>query len=201
MTISVACWVLNASCIILTMGTSGYYVVCLNADLMRDYLFIWISLLVLAVAAVLEFLYFCTALVLLIMGTSCYSLARTLATVMRTFDVVLQIVGDFGFLITIFIFNPINGSDDGIFQVIIVFLIGGVKTFLTYTTYLFNYDVSFTSSSEAYVNVPTQEFEPHAEVRPDEKPKTEGPQVMTVKGQRYYLVPANSLLTVYVAPN
>ena len=218
MAITVACWIMNAASIILTMGTSGYYVACLNPDLMKDYLYIWVSLLVMGVASVIEFLYFMVAIVMLMISS--YSTVQLLTNILRLYDPALQIIGDVGFLVTIILFDPIKGSDDGIFQVIIVFLVGGVKMFLTYTTLMFNYDATYYTEEASidYANVPNREPESEPEPEPEIKPlpelkeaqkapttltptsTTAAPQIAIIRNGRAYLVPADNLRPVYVVP-
>ena len=136
---------------------------CLNPDLMKDYIVIWVLLLILGISSIIEVIYFITGLVLFIMQNK--TLGLTLGSIVRMLDPLLQVLATAGLLVAAIIFNPSGGNDDGIFQIIIILAMSTVKIFITYTTMLFLYDynshknttVELSDSRGPYTFVPSKD--------------------------------------------
>ena len=192
MTSNVLVWILGASSIIISLFGSGYFIMCLNPDLMKDYIIIWALLLTMGISSVIEVIYFITGLVLFIMQNK--TLGLTLGSIVRLFDPLLQVLATSGLLVSVIIFNPSGGNDDGIFQLIVILAMSTVKIFITYTTMIFLYDynshkntaVELSDSNRPYTFVPSKDNE-------------------TVESEKVakpiFLVPAQGIMPIYVMNN
>jgi hypothetical protein len=185
-------YILASSSIIFSMGASAYFLMCLNPDLMADFIVIWVTLLVMGVLSVLEFIYFITALVFLIMKN--YTLGLTLNQIIRSIDPILQFLSIVVMLGAAYIFDPANGNDDGIFQIIVILAMSCMKTFITYTTLVFLNDINLhppatievSDRQGPYAYVPSKDTEV---VEPEQDAK---PMIV---------VPAQRMIPIYVMHN
>lgn len=184
-------YIFGALCLIISLVTSAYYVLCLNPDLMKDILFLWVTLLVSAVVAVLDFLYFVLFFVFFFLRSR---LAFTITDILRGFEPYFEILVNFSFVTLVIIYNPAHGNDDGILQLIIIALVGFLKTFLVYAGLVFNYDASRYFGIEQEKETEMERRGPYAFVPSKDFEKEE---VQSIQ-QPVFLLPAKGLVPVYL---
>ena len=172
-------WTLNSFCLIFCGLASVYFILCLNPVLMKDVIALWGVLLLMGVLSVLELVYFLLFMVFTIINNK--ELAYTFTKLLLLYDPLVQVLSNLAFIIVVFIFDPVHGSDDGILQEIIIFLVASLKGFLTYSAILFNKDnkewpgptqdlVEVSDRKALYTFVPTKDQDEPAQPTPSAQP-------------------------------
>jgi len=82
------------------------------------------------------------------------SLGQTFTSILLMFEPYVQLLASFGFVALAIFFNPTGGSAQGTFQIMLIFLVSGLKFFLTFAQmYLNDDDYRYPSAVEEDVQV------------------------------------------------
>jgi len=192
-------WILTGISFLLSGASAGYCVMCLNSDLQKDYILVWGALAGMGGTSALECAFMLGGIVMLVLGDSCRSLAQMFINLMRLAEIPLAVICNVGFLLICFIFDPASGSDDGEFQIAVIFLVANIKTIFSFTAMVFLSEAFYYTMPPPYspIMVPAEIHGPESyipanqqEIEADAEPE---------KTQKVFVVPRGNF--VFIKPN